>query len=154
TDPTHQRITQAVIHVGDTVRWVIDDFYHCTNSCSGQAENWASGVMTSQGTTFDHRFTHAGVFTYYCCLHGFDNGNGTASGMQGKVIVLGAIPVQPHPALVPAPAKAARSVLPCPLCHPKENHAVSGDRVRFPIVGSASRSGSPHVNLPACPESL
>jgi uncharacterized protein YjdB len=37
--------------------------------------------------TFDHTFTHAGNYVYYCKIHGTDNGNGTASGMFGTITV-------------------------------------------------------------------
>ena len=40
------------------------------------------------GSTFDHTFTNVGVWEYYCQNHGFDNGNGTAGGMAGKVTVV------------------------------------------------------------------
>lgn len=131
TDPTHQRVTAAVIHVGDTVRWVVDQSFHCTTSCAGMTESWASGVI-SGSQTFDHTFTHAGVFGYYCCLHGFDNGNGTGGGMSGHVVVLAPIPVQPHAhAMIQrevAPKVAA--TVPCPLCDAKRRPAVQSDRVR------------------------
>ena len=39
--------------------------------------------------TYEHMFTHAGVFNYYCFPHGRDNGDGTAHGMAGSVTVLG-----------------------------------------------------------------
>lgn len=88
TDPTHVQIIQPVIHVGDTIHWIVDDgFAHCTMSCAGMSESWASGSVPLGGT-FDHTFTHVGTFNYFCCLHGFDNGNGTASGMSGSVIVV------------------------------------------------------------------
>jgi plastocyanin len=74
------------IHVGDTVHWVWATDDHSTTSVSGQIESWDSGVHNS-GFTFDHTFTHAGSFVYYCVIHGSDNGNGTASGMSGTIIV-------------------------------------------------------------------
>ncbi len=74
------------IHVGDTVHWVWDTDNHSTTSVAGSAESWDSGVHNT-GFTFDHTFTHAGAFVYYCVIHGADNGNGTASGMSGKITV-------------------------------------------------------------------
>jgi plastocyanin len=88
TDATHATIISPTIHVGDTIHWVLDEGFHCTSACAGMSENWASGMMSTVGSSFDHTFTHAGTFNYYCCIHGFDNGNGTAGGMSGTVTVL------------------------------------------------------------------
>ena len=90
------------IQVGDTVRWIFVEGVHSTTSVTGQTETWNSGMLFPPAT-FDHRFTNAGTFTYYCNVHGFDLGNGTASGMQGLVIVQ---PV-PEPGLVLVIAGAA-----------------------------------------------
>jgi plastocyanin len=79
----------VTIHVGDTVHWVWDTDDHSTTSVAGSAEQWDSGVHNS-GFTFDHTFTKAGSFVYYCVIHGHDNGNGTASGMAGTINVVGA----------------------------------------------------------------
>jgi plastocyanin len=88
TDSTHQQIINPTIQVGDTIHWVWDAGIHCTTACAGMTENWGSGML-SQGQTFDHTFTKVGVFGYYCCLHGFDMGNGTGGGMAGTVTVIG-----------------------------------------------------------------
>ena len=76
----------VTIHVGDTVHWVWDTPNHSTTSVVGSAESWDSGIH-GVGFTFDHTFTHAGTFVYYCVVHGSDNGNGTASGMAGTINV-------------------------------------------------------------------
>lgn len=76
----------VTIHVGDTVHWVWDTNDHSTTSVAGSLESWDSGVQNS-GATFDHTFTHAGTYVYYCVIHGSDNGNGTASGMAGTITV-------------------------------------------------------------------
>jgi plastocyanin len=76
----------VTIHVGDTVHWVWDTNDHSTTSVAGSLESWDSGVHNA-GFTFDHTFTHAGTFVYYCVIHGSDNGNGTASGMAGTITV-------------------------------------------------------------------
>src|SRR5262249_32954296 len=47
-----------------------------------------SGDLFGPGPTFDHKFTHAGVITYYCNIHGFDVGDGTAEGMVGQITVI------------------------------------------------------------------
>jgi plastocyanin len=84
------------VFVGDTVHWVWDSNFHSTTSVTGQVESWDSGINDS-GFTFDHTFTNAGDFAYYCIPHGQDNGNGTASGMSGIVHVVPA-GVIPEPA--------------------------------------------------------
>jgi plastocyanin len=96
----------VTIHVGDTVHWVWDTDNHSTTSVAGSLETWDSGVHNS-GFTFDHTFTRAGSFVYYCTIHGSDNGNGTASGMAGTIKVIGSatpasITVMPsNPAIAP-----------------------------------------------------
>ena len=75
------------ISVGDTVRWVWSaSFPHSTTSVAGIIESWNSAVQSTP-FSFEHTFTNAGQFPYYCILHGTDNGNGTASGMSGVVTV-------------------------------------------------------------------
>jgi plastocyanin len=81
------------IHPGDTVHWVWEGGFHNVRSVAGIAEQWISGTPTGTvGTTFDHTFTQVGTFAYYCQIHGSDNGNGTASGMDGTVTVVSATP--------------------------------------------------------------
>ena len=76
------------INLGDTVHWIWDSqFLHSSTSVAGIAESWNSGDHTG-GATFDHTFTHAGTFWYYCDMHGFDLGNQTAGGMSGTVTVV------------------------------------------------------------------
>lgn len=74
------------IVIGDTVRWVWMSDLHTTTSVAGSAEVWNSGIR-SVGSTFDYTFSQEGAFNYYCQVHGFDNGNGTAGGMSGTVTV-------------------------------------------------------------------
>jgi plastocyanin len=88
------------IHAGDTVEWVWDQGFHSTTSAAGLSESWNSGAMAAGGQTFDHTFTHVGNFAYYCVIHGFDNGNGTAGGMSGIVHVLPAAAVPEPSSLV------------------------------------------------------
>jgi plastocyanin len=82
----------VTIHVGDTVHWVWDTNNESTTSVAGSSESWNSGVHNA-GHTFDHTFTHVGTFAYYCSAEGHDNGNGTARGMSGTVVVLPAAPL-------------------------------------------------------------
>jgi plastocyanin len=83
-----QPIADPVIRVGDTVRWTWRGGLHNTVSAAGQAESWASPITSTVGFTFDHTFTVPGTYHYYCAVHGFDNGDGTAGGMSGTVTVL------------------------------------------------------------------
>ncbi len=75
------------IHLGDTVEWVWDSNGLSTASVAGSPEQWNSGVQ-NQGFVFYHTFTHLGTFSYYSANGGVDNGNGTAAGMSGEIIVL------------------------------------------------------------------
>ena len=75
------------ISVGDTIHWQWDSGFHSVTSVAGSVESFGSGVHSSPGFTFDHVFTHAGTFWYYCTLHGFDNGDGTAGNMAGFITV-------------------------------------------------------------------
>jgi plastocyanin len=77
----------VTIHVGDTVEWVWDSSHFSTTSVKGSAQHWNSGVL-NEGVTFEHAFNQVGAFVYYSTVGGTDNGNGTASGMSGTVIVL------------------------------------------------------------------
>jgi plastocyanin len=79
--------TPVMIKVGDTVHWVWESDDHSTTSVAGSIESWDSGVVNT-GATFDHTFTHPGMYVYYCKIHGQDNGNGTASGMSGSIMVM------------------------------------------------------------------
>jgi plastocyanin len=91
TDPTHTTIIDPIISIGDTIHWILDSGVHTTTSVAGTTETWNSGIMTALGSSFDHTFTHAGSFQYFCQLHGTDNGNQTAGGMSG-VITVQAVP--------------------------------------------------------------
>lgn len=84
-------IAEPTIVVGDTVRWVWLAGLHSVTSLSGSLETFDSGLITPP-STFEHTFSAAGDFGYYCLTHGADNGDGTFSGMGGYVHV------QPFPA--------------------------------------------------------
>ncbi|MGI8923131.1 MAG: cupredoxin domain-containing protein [Fimbriimonadales bacterium] len=87
-NPIGEPIEDAVIDVGDTIRWILDEGVHTATSVSGIPEVFDSGFMTKPGQTFEHTFTNVGTWWYYCVPHGNDNGNGTASGMAGTVTVV------------------------------------------------------------------
>ena len=86
-NPSGMPIMDATINLGDTIHWQWDSGFHSVTSVAGSVEAYNSGDLF--GGTFDHTFTHTGVFTYYCDLHGFDNGDGTAGGMVGTITVVG-----------------------------------------------------------------
>ncbi len=59
------------ISVGETVRWVNDDSLPHTITSGENATadgNFNSGIM-APGATFDHTFTEAGEYPYFCLLH-------------------------------------------------------------------------------------
>jgi len=86
-NPEGEPIEDPIINIGDTIRWILDEGHHTVTSVQGIPEVFDSGMMTDKGQTFEHTFTNVGTWWYYCEPHGFDNGNGTASGMAGTVTV-------------------------------------------------------------------
>jgi len=78
--------SNVTIHVGDTVQWDWVAGFHTVTSLVGSGEQFDSGAQSAG--SFSHTFATAGTFNYYCQFHGFDNGDGTASGMAAKVTVL------------------------------------------------------------------
>ena len=80
---TPQNVT---IQAGDTVQWVWAANGH--SSTSGTPGNpdglWDSGVHNS-GFIFNHTFTNAGTFNYFCSPHGL------CCGMIGSVTVTSAV---------------------------------------------------------------
>jgi plastocyanin len=78
------------ISVGDTIHWIFYSGFHSSTSVAGISESWNSGDQSGSignSPTFDHTFTHAGSFQYYCDIHGFDAGNGVAGGMSAIISV-------------------------------------------------------------------
>ncbi|MDH3734889.1 MAG: plastocyanin/azurin family copper-binding protein [Gemmatimonadota bacterium] len=64
-------VEELEITVGTTVRWVNrDPIEHTTTSSDGL---WASPLIPQDGV-WDHTFTEAGRFEYYCTPHAFMNG--------------------------------------------------------------------------------
>jgi plastocyanin len=106
TNPSGGAIVDPTISVGDTIHWTWDasNFNHSTTSVVGIAESWNSGLHPT-GFTYDHTFGNLGLFPYYCSLHGFDNGNGTAGGMSGTITVV------PEPASIVLLATALAAFL-------------------------------------------
>lgn len=87
-NPQGGAVVDPIIFEGDTIQWVFDEGRHSTTSVAGSAETWDSGVQDAGAPNFEHTFTQAGKFNYYCVVHGGDNGNGTATGMSGTINVL------------------------------------------------------------------
>ncbi len=80
------------ISVGDTVRWTWATSGHSVTSgtcdaadsqfCSPDDMNCAAGILSNQGTVYQHTFTQAGVYHYFCDAH-------CTIGMNGVVNVSG-----------------------------------------------------------------
>lgn len=79
------------ISVGDTVRWTWAGSGHsvtsgdpCTSDgqfCSPDSMNCNQGILSGQGTVYEHTFDQAGIYNYFCFAH-------CAFGMTGIVNVL------------------------------------------------------------------
>src|SRR5262249_23711472 len=78
----------VTIHVGETVRWRWDSSGHDVVSGSGSPDGRfctpndraCGSAFSNAGTTYEHTFTEAGTFPYYCSPH-------LSLGMTGRVIV-------------------------------------------------------------------
>ena len=78
------------IHVGDTVHWVWASPTHSVVSgangtadnkfCSPSNTNCDNPPLSAMGATYDHTFTTAGTFPYYCSVH-------VSLGMTGTIVV-------------------------------------------------------------------
>ena len=85
SSPTNTKFFEPLtlnVPVGTTVTWKNSDSTLHTIT-SGSAENGTSGTTfdssyLAAGKTFQHAFSDAGTFDYYCTLHPF---------MKGKIIV-------------------------------------------------------------------
>jgi len=76
----------VTIHVGDTVQWDwVFPLFHDITTVNGSAESFDSGILTD---TYSHTFVRPETIVYYCRIHGFDNFDGTATGMTATVTVL------------------------------------------------------------------
>jgi plastocyanin len=71
--------SSLTIRVGDTVKWVWDTSGHTVTSgtsctangkfCSPNDTNCASGTTSNAGAVYQHTFTTAGTFSYFCVPH-------------------------------------------------------------------------------------
>jgi plastocyanin len=96
----------VTIHVGDTVQWDWTfPIFHTITTVNGSAESFDSGTIGSG--SYSHTFAKPETIVYYCEIHGFDNFDGTATGMAAKVTVLAV----PEPAGVGVLAVGAVAVI-------------------------------------------
>jgi plastocyanin len=101
------------ISVGDTVRWTWGSDSHSVTSgtsctadgqfCSPDNMNCDAGVLSNTGFVYEHTFTLAGNYSYFCALHCF-------AGMTGVVNVTP--PSRPHPTPRPRPTPHPRPIPP------------------------------------------
>jgi plastocyanin len=101
------------IFVGDTVRWTWGSDDHsvtsgdsasCTSDgqfCSPDNTNCDAGILNNTGFVYEHTFTQAGNYSYFCALHCF-------AGMTGVINVTR--PSRPRPTPRPRPAPHPRPV--------------------------------------------
>jgi len=102
------------ISVGDTVRWTWGSDDHSVTSgtpctadgqfCSPDDMNCDSGILNNTGFVYEHTFTQAGAYSYFCALHCF-------AGMTGVVNVT--------PTPTPTPTATAT---PTPTATPSRSH--------------------------------
>lgn len=86
-NPAGGPVVDPVIQLGDTIQWVWDNGFHNVQSVNGIPEQYFS-EFRSAPYTFEHTFSNIGDWQYFCALHGFDRGDGTAGGMAGTIHVV------------------------------------------------------------------
>jgi plastocyanin len=99
------------IFAGDTVRWTWGSDDHSVTSgksciadgqfCSPDNTNCDAGILSNTGFVYEHTFSQAGSYSYFCALHCF-------AGMTGMVNV--SQPSRPHPTPRPRPTPHPRPV--------------------------------------------
>lgn len=100
------------ISVGDTVRWTWGSDDHSVTSgtpctadgqfCSPDNMNCDAGILNNTGFVYEHTFTQAGSYSYFCALHCF-------AGMTGVINVTP--PSRPRPTPRPRPTAHPRPTL-------------------------------------------
>jgi len=100
------------ISVGDTVRWTWGSDDHSVTSgkscvadgqfCSPDNTNCDAGILSNTGFVYEHTFSQAGSYSYFCALHCF-------AGMTGVFNVTR--PSRPHPTPRPRPTPHPRPSL-------------------------------------------
>jgi plastocyanin len=73
--------------VGDVIRWEWTSGFHNTVSTlvPGGAATWASPFLSAAGDAYEYTVATAGVYNYYCEIHG--------AGMSGSLTASGVVPV-------------------------------------------------------------
>src|SRR5436309_2670003 len=94
--------SSITINQGDTITWSypVGATQHTVTDRPNQGDTFDSGLLSSGGT-FNHHFTKAGTFTYYCKVHGSASG---PCNMCGTVIVKAASTPTPVVTKKPTPA--------------------------------------------------
>lgn len=83
-------VVDAVIYVGDVIRWQHVQGNHTTTSVPNSTEQWDSPISNSN-QVFEYQFNTPGVYWYYCIPHGDPTPDGNqATGMAGTITVLSA----------------------------------------------------------------
>jgi plastocyanin len=85
--PSSGVIEDAVINVGDTVRWLWVAGLHSVTSNPDSTEVFDSGLLTPPGT-FEYTFMNEGEFMYHCSVHSEQHPDGHITGMVGMVTVM------------------------------------------------------------------
>src|ERR1043166_2800587 len=106
----------ANISVGDTVRWTWGSDDHSVTSgtsctadgqfCSPDNMNCDAGILNNTGFVYEHTFTQAGSYSYFCALHCF-------AGMTGVINV-----TTPTPTVTPTPTPTPGRPHPTPRPRP------------------------------------
>src|ERR1043166_9104098 len=104
------------ISVGDTVRWTWGSDDHSVTSgtsctadgqfCSPDNMNCDAGILNNTGFVYEHTFTQAGSYSYFCALHCF-------AGMTGVINV-----TTPTPTVTPTPTPTPGRPHPTPRPRP------------------------------------
>jgi plastocyanin len=74
---------------GGSVTWSGDFGFHPLHSAVA-----AEPYVNTAGSSFDHTFAGAGVYRFYCGMHGFSSGENQVGGMSGQVVVTNNAPPQ------------------------------------------------------------
>ena len=117
------------ISVGDTVRWTWANSGHSVTSgppcqsdsqfCSPNDMNCNSGNLSNQGTIYQHTFTNAGTYSYFCAAH-------CVIGMTGVINVTGGCAPSGWSAGPDLPTPLVRAV--CVYFQPDGNFYTMGGR--------------------------
>jgi plastocyanin len=74
------------VRPGDPVTWTGDFGIHPLHSAKASEPFTKTGTI-GVTTSFDHTFAAAGLYRYYCGMHGMTSADNQVSGMSGEVVV-------------------------------------------------------------------